>query len=142
LSGVIERPKTVLVVEDEILIRMGVIDPLAAAGFAVIEANGADEALAVLHEKAAGVHLLFTDVNMPGSMSGLQLAHHVRRSWPPIALLITSGASALVASDMPAGARFLAKPYDPDHVVDHARILIAQDLCGIAGEDRCKRTPA
>ena len=123
MNGVITRSKTVLVVEDEILIRMGVIDPLTAAGFDVIEADGADEALAVLHEKAGGVHLLFTDVNMAGSMSGLELAHHVRCLWPPIALLITSGARVLVASDRPAGAHFLAKPYDPDHVVDHARIL-------------------
>ena len=119
------RPFVVVLAEDEALIRMMAADVLTSAGYQVIEAEHGDHALAVLHSKARDIHILFTDIHMPGSMDGLALAHHSRRNWPWIALLIASGRARPAQEDLPAGSRFLAKPYDPDHMVSHVRELIA-----------------
>ena len=81
----------VLVAEDDVLIRMMVVDALTDAGFTVIEAVHADDALSILIAQAKAVHALFTDIQMPGAMTGLDLAHHVRGKWPWIALLVASG---------------------------------------------------
>ena len=119
------EPKTVVVAEDEFLIRMMAVDRLTDAGFVVIEACHAQEALIALRSRAEAIHLLFTDIQMPGSMNGLELAHFVRITWPHIALLIASGADVPSAAILPVGSIFLTKPYDPDHVVAHAKTLTA-----------------
>lgn len=114
----------VLVAEDDVLIRMMAVDALTDAGFTVIEAVRADDALSILTAQAETVHALFTDIQMPGAMTGLELAHHVRGQWPWIALLVASGNFRPSPDAMPAGSRFLPKPYNPDHVVKHVRELV------------------
>ena len=102
----------VLVVEDEALVRMNSADVIRNLGFDVIEAEDADHAVSLL-ESVPGITVLFTDVQMPGSMDGLLLAAVVRNRWPPVALLVTSGKIRPPSSDMPTGARFISKPYSP-----------------------------
>lgn len=81
---------TVLVVEDETLLRMNIALSLEQEGFRVYEAENADQAIAVL-EAHAEIGLMFTDIDMPGSMDGLKLATAVRNRWPPIKIIVTSG---------------------------------------------------
>lgn len=112
------KPKDlVLVVEDEALIRMNSVDVIRDLGFDVIEAVDADHAVSLL-ESVPGITVLFTDVQMPGSMDGLLLAAVVRDRWPPIALLITSGKLGSLTADMPTGAGFISKPYSPLELKD------------------------
>jgi CheY-like chemotaxis protein len=118
-------PKTVLLAEDEILIRILAAEVLTDAGFNVIEVGNAEEALTTLQSGSWAIHLLFTDIHMPGQMSGLELAHHVRGIWPHVALLIASGQDKPLAAALPDGSIFLTKPYNPDHVVLHAKTLTA-----------------
>jgi DNA-binding NtrC family response regulator len=113
----------IIVVEDELLIRMLAVAALSDAGFDVIEVEHAHAALAVLHERAPEIHAIFTDVHMPGTVDGLGLVHHAHVNWPWIALLVTSGKAHPGGTEMPHGCRFLAKPYDPDHMVSHMREL-------------------
>ena len=124
LSAKPEVP-VVIVAEDEAIIRMVTVDVLVDAGFTVLEAEHAEAALAHLHEGADGIHGLFTDVDMPGTMNGIDLAHHVSANWPWVVLLVTSGKPDPVESALPKGSRFLPKPYDYNHVVQHVRELIA-----------------
>ena len=99
---------TVLVVEDEFLIRDAVAEELKEAGFNVVLAENADHAIAIL-EARQDIHLLFTDIDMPGSMDGLKLAAAVRDRWPPVHIIITSG--KVRPPEIPAHALFIAKPY-------------------------------
>jgi CheY-like chemotaxis protein len=101
----------VLVVEDEPLVRMTALDELEEAGFQVLEAVNADEALKVLATRSDEVQVLFTDVHMPGSMDGIALAEQVHQRWPHILLLISSGRARLDPDEIPDHGRFLAKPY-------------------------------
>ena len=101
---------TVLVVEDDPLVRMLGIDILEDAGFEVFEATNADEALALLCESGE-VHLLFSDVNMPGSMNGLELAQVVHERWPAIHLLLTSGHHRPLDGELPGMGIFVRKPW-------------------------------
>ena len=105
---------TVLVVEDEVLIREFIRDELEATGYNVIEARHADEAIAVL-EARADIHLIFTDIDMPGSMDGLKLAAYVRDRWPPVHIIVTTGKSRPLT--IPANALFISKPYRSETVV-------------------------
>ena len=98
-------------VEDEILVRLTAVAIAEDAGFEVLSATTADEALSVL-EARADVRLVFTDVQMPGSMDGLRLARAVRKRWPPIELIVTSAHGPLAADDLPERGRYVAKPYD------------------------------
>jgi CheY-like chemotaxis protein len=109
------RP-VVLVVEDEILLRMDAIDALEAAGYDVLDAGNADEAIAIL-QKRGDVHVIFTDIDMPGSMDGLKLAHFARDRWPPVKIIATSGHARIAETDLPEGGRFLHKPYKPTQVI-------------------------
>lgn len=102
----------VLVVEDEPLIRMNSADIIRDLGFEVMEAVDADHAVSLL-ETVPGITVVFTDIQMRGSMDGLLLAAAVRDRWPPIALLVTSGKLSPESTDMPDGARFISKPYSP-----------------------------
>ncbi len=111
---------TVLVVEDEALIRI-VLDAFSDAGFGVLEASNANEAVVILRAEAHRVHGLFTDINMPGSMDGVKLAHHAREQWPWIALFITSGIRRWGDSELHNNSRFFLKPYDIAEVTRHVR---------------------
>jgi CheY-like chemotaxis protein len=104
------RAAAVLVVEDEALIRMDIVECLEDAGFEVIEAATADQAIEVL-ERRDDIRIVFTDVDMPGSMDGLKLAAFVRERWPPIKLIVTSGHVPVGEEDLPASGRFFSKPY-------------------------------
>jgi CheY-like chemotaxis protein len=107
---------TVLVVEDETLIRALIVHSLEHCGLKVVEAGNADEAIAVLEDRD-DIHLVFTDVNMPGSMDGLKLAEYIRGRWPPIKLIVTSGQVSVKHTELPPGARFFSKPYDIPEVM-------------------------
>lgn len=100
----------VLVVEDEPLIRLGLASLIEDWGYAVVEAANADGAIRLL-ESDPQIRLVVTDVDMPGSMDGIKLAHHIRRHWPPIQLIVISGKVGVAPGQLPDGARFLAKPY-------------------------------
>jgi CheY-like chemotaxis protein len=104
------HPKEVLVVEDEAIIRMVAADALADRGIMAWEAGDAHEALKML-EQHPRIGLLFTDINMPGDMNGLGLAHEVSVSRPALELIVTSGAVTLSDQDLPDHGTFLPKPY-------------------------------
>lgn len=99
---------TVLVVEDEMLIREFVKDELELAGYVVLTAADADAAIETL-EARPDIHLVFTDIDMPGSMDGLKLAAFVRDRWPPIHIIVTTGKSR--SETIPPNALFIPKPY-------------------------------
>jgi CheY-like chemotaxis protein len=107
-------------VEDEPLVRLYAVETIEAAGYEVIQAANADEAIRIL-ESRRDIRVVFTDIHMPGSMDGLKLAHAVRHRWPPIKLIVTSGRELVRAQDIPEGARFFAKPYDPAAIRDTLR---------------------
>ena len=109
---------TVLIVEDEILVREIIQTELEEAGYDVIVANNADAAVAIL-EARGDIHLVFTDIDMPGSMDGLKLAACVRDRWPPIHIIITTGKARPL--EIPANAIFIPKPYLGQTVVDAIR---------------------
>lgn len=104
------RRASVLVVEDEALLLFVIADELRDAGFNVLEARNATEAIALL-ERHAEVDVLFTDIDMPGSLDGIRLSEVVRNRWPPIAIVITSGKGLQSSAVMPEGAVFVPKPY-------------------------------
>lgn len=106
-------PGHVLIVEDDVMIRALLAEELRYAGLRVIEAASADEALSVFHAGAV-VDLLFTDVQMPGSMNGVELARRVRAGNPTLPIILTSGAVAQPAGEL---GSFLPKPYDYERAV-------------------------
>jgi two-component system, response regulator PdtaR len=118
-----KSPPVVLVVEDEPLLRMMAVEVVEEAGFVALEAANADEAVALL-ESRLDIALLFTDIDMPGSMDGLKLAHAVRGRWPPIKILVVSGKVRLQPSQLPSGSRFVGKPYRAAAMVEELRSLV------------------
>ena len=119
------RPSVaVLIVEDEPLIRMGTVYLIEDAGFEVYEAGSADAAIALL-ELHKEIRLIVTDVDMPGSMDGLKLAHYVRGRWPPVKIIVTSGHVKVTVESLPAGALFMRKPYDPAEITHKVREMLA-----------------
>jgi CheY-like chemotaxis protein len=116
------RRPVVLIVEDEFLLRMDAADMIAAAGFEVVEAANADQAIKIL-ETRRDIIVVFTDIQMPGSMDGLKLARAVRGRWPPIKIVATSGHLNVNELDLPEGGRFLLKPYSPVQVTGVLREL-------------------
>jgi CheY-like chemotaxis protein len=118
-----QSPSTVLVVEDETLVRMVGTVMLEDAGYEVLEAGDADEALKIL-EGHQGIHLLFSDVDMPGSMNGLDLATLVHERWPNIRLLITSGHHQLNNSRVPGDGQFVPKPWTQGDLVGRVREML------------------
>jgi len=115
---------TVLIVEDEPIVRMMMVDVFEESGFEVLEAADARDALGLLAEHPE-VSALFTDVDMPGDVNGFELAQRSRLTHPRIAVQITSGRWAARPAGLPPGARFLAKPYGLDEAVAGVRELIA-----------------
>ena len=103
-----ERP-VVLVVEDEFLVRMDAVDMVRAAGFDAVEASDADEAIDILTSRL-DIAVVFTDIQMPGSMDGLRLAAAVRDRWPPIKIITASGRVRVGDDDLPSGSRFCQSP--------------------------------
>jgi len=122
--GVAAALPTVLVVEDEMMLRMRAVDIVEDAGFTSIEAVNADDALAIL-ESRSDIELLFTDIQMPGSIDGLKLAHAVHERWPLIKIMIVSGQLKLTDADKPVDSRFYGKPLDVKHMVGQM-----QDMMG------------
>ena len=114
-----KRP-AVLIVEDESLVRLGAVRSIEEAGFEVIEAANADEAIRIL-ENRSDMRVVFTDIHMPGSMDGLKLARSVRNRWPPIKIIVTSGRSQVSEQELPEGGRFFAKPYEATQITDTIR---------------------
>ena len=106
----------VLVVEDEMVMRMRAVDIVEDAGFTPVEAVNADEALSIL-ESRSDISLLFTDIQMPGSMDGLVLAHAVHKRWPSIKIILVSGQVKLSDADKPANSRFFGKPLDVTQMI-------------------------
>jgi len=123
--GLVESKRpVVLIVEDELLLRMNALDVIEAAGFEVVEAANADEAIEIL-EARRDIGVVFTDIQMPGSMDGLKLVRAVRGRWPSIKIVATSGHIGVAQTDLPEGGRFLPKPYSPGQVMDVLRELTA-----------------
>lgn len=114
----------VLVVEDEVLVRMGIVMHLEDSGFDVYEAADADVAVTILAATPT-IRLMFTDIDMPGSMDGLKLAEAVRRRWPPIKIVVTSGHRWAAPEDLTTDALFFPKPYNPDEIAATLRSLAA-----------------
>ena len=109
-TGSTEVPK-VLVVEDEMVLRMRAADIVEDAGFMPVEAVNADEAIAIL-ESRSDIAVLFTDIQMPGSMDGLKLAHAVHSRWPDIKIILVSGQVKPSDAERPADSRFFGKPLE------------------------------
>lgn len=116
----------VLVVEDNPLILMTALDLLTTTGFQGVGAASADEAIAIL-EARLDIRLVFTDVEMPGTLDGLKLAHYIRNRWPPIHLIIASGRTILEESQLPIGSSFFSKPYDNNTIVEEMTRMLAID---------------
>lgn len=113
----------VLLVEDEILVRLTAAVGLEEAGFAVLEADDAQQALEILssHDDICAV---FTDVNMPGSLDGIDLAQLVHDRWPDVRILVTTGGADL-SGGLPDGSEFVAKPYHAEQIVSCLRRALA-----------------
>jgi two-component system, response regulator PdtaR len=116
------RP-VVLIVEDEILLRLHAREVIEDGGFDVVEAKNADDAISIL-EQRNDVVLIFTDINMPGSMDGLKLTHFVKDRWPPIKIIATSGHARITADDLPEGSHFVPKPYQPTQIANAIHQLV------------------
>jgi CheY-like chemotaxis protein len=117
----------VLVVEDSTIIRMGAVDLVLSAGYEALEANDADEAIRIL-ESRSDIDLVFTDVQMPGTMDGIKLSHYIRDRRPPVKLIVASGKEILEESSLPEGSRFFSKPYSDHAIADAmARMLSNQN---------------
>ncbi len=125
-----DRRFTILVVDDEPFVRMLGANVLEGAGFAVVEAASADEALLVLAERS-DVCVVFTDVEMPGSLDGLDLAWRIHESWPEIGVVLTSGRHRMEPRSMPREDVFVPKPYAPSFLLRQIETVMAR-----AGEGR------
>ena len=116
-------PPKVLVVEDEMLLRMRAVDMVEDAGYVPVEAVDADEALAILQSRS-DIALLFTDVQMPGSLNGLQLALAVHDRWPSIRIILASGQLKLTKGEIPENSRFFGKPVDSVEMIAEIREML------------------
>ena len=112
----------IVVVDDDVFERMGASDMFSDAGYRVLEAGNADDALR-LFETNADIKLLFTDVSMPGSMSGSDLARYVAERWPSIGIIMTSGRPRPLK--LPLSMLFHDKPYEPAAVLRQASEMTA-----------------
>lgn len=117
---------TILVVEDEAVIRVGSVLMLQDAGYQVVEASNADIAIEIL-ETRSDIRVVFTDIKMPGTLCGLRLAKAVRKRWPPVHLLVASGLKAPTEKEFPGIGRFIPKPYSPKQVLAALSELLSAD---------------
>ena len=116
-------PIRVLVVEDEVFVRLDIVDQLMDAGYDVVEAANAAEAIALL-EKDDTIKLVFTDIDMPGTMDGLALAAAVSKRWPPVRIIVTSGHRIVDIVDLPDGSMFFSKPYRGSEIIKSMQDLL------------------
>jgi len=118
-----ENHRTILIVEDECLVRLSAAETLRDAGFEVLEAEDAEQALTLVasHDD---IGLLFTDINMPGPLDGIALAWRIRQTQPDIRVVLTSGKMRPAPGEAPDGA-FLAKPYSPRDMTSTVAALLA-----------------
>ena len=112
---------TILVVEDEMLIRMNTVEMVEDAGYAPVEAADADGAVAVL-ESRSDIALMVTDIQMPGSMDGVKLAQTVHKRWPAIKIIVVSGLKQPI--DLPVHSRFFGKPLEAPDMIFQIRSMI------------------
>lgn len=123
---VADKPAPViLIVEDDPFLRVLAVEFVEEAGFEALEAGDADQAIAIL-ESRSEIAVLFTDINMPGSMDGLELALVVSNRWPAIEILVASGHVRLQQSDLPPNGRFLGKPYHAAAMIAELHSLVSQ----------------
>jgi two-component sensor histidine kinase/ActR/RegA family two-component response regulator len=113
----------VLVVEDEMVLRMRAVDIVEDAGFTAIEAVNAEQALSIL-ESRSDISLLFSDIQMPGSMDGLKLAHAVHNRWPSIKIILVSGQVQLSDADTPHDSRFFGKPLEAKQMIAELQQMV------------------
>jgi DNA-binding NtrC family response regulator len=118
-------PPKVLVVEDEFMLRMRAVDIVQDAGFVPIEAISADQAIAIL-EARNDISMLFTDIQMPGSMDGLKLAHATHARWPHIKIILVSGQIAVSDADKPEDSRFFPKPLEIQQMIFELQDMIGE----------------
>lgn len=102
--------------EDEPLLRLHAVSLIEDAGFEVVAAASAEEAIALL-EHRGDISIVFTDIDLPGGMDGLRLAAAIRDRWPPVELILTSGHIKVDAADLPARGHFFSKPYDANQLI-------------------------
>jgi two-component system, response regulator PdtaR len=114
----------VLVVEDDWLLRLVAVENVEEAGFIAVGAANADEAIVML-EQRGDIAAIITDVDMPGTMDGLKLAHAVRRRWPPIKIIVVSGKTHVSDADLPSDAHFFSKPYSVSNMISELRLLLS-----------------
>ncbi|MDZ7875096.1 MAG: response regulator [Rhizobium sp.] len=119
-----QRGTTVIVVEDETLVRMDIAMSLQDEGFTVLEASNADEAIRLL-DAHPEIRLMFTDIDMPGSMDGLKLAEAVRDRWPPVKIIVASGHRHLNDDLLTIEGRFFSKPYNHARIISVMREMLA-----------------
>src|SRR3954470_15672137 len=113
----------VLVVEDEMFLRMRAVDIVEDAGFNPVEAVNADQAISIL-ESRSDISLLFTDIQMPGSIDGLMLAHAVHDRWPSIKIILVSGQVKPSDAERPANSRFFGKPLGIDQMIAELQDMV------------------
>jgi two-component sensor histidine kinase/ActR/RegA family two-component response regulator len=113
----------VLVVEDEMVLRMRAVDIVEDAGFCAVEAVNADEAISIL-ESRSDISLLFTDIQMPGSMDGLKLAHAVHDRWPAVKIILVSGQVTPTDAEKPADSRFFGKPLGVEKMISELQAMV------------------
>jgi DNA-binding NtrC family response regulator len=106
---------SILIVEDEALIRELMAVDLTEAGHEVLQASNADDAIEILNARLDITHMI-TDIDMPGSMDGLKLAYAVRGRWPPVKIVICSGKHRLASDRLPIGSKFVPKPFLFHHI--------------------------
>lgn len=115
--------RSILIVEDDQLLKLLTIDIVEEAGFVALSASNADEAMVILAARS-DIAMLLTDINMPGSMDGLELSHVVHTRWPLIKIVVVSARNDVSAKDIPAEGRFFRKPYHADVMISAIRSSI------------------
>jgi CheY-like chemotaxis protein len=118
------REGAVLVVEDHPIVRRGVLEVLIEEGFEALESGSAVEAIRML-EARPDIRLVFTDLEMPGTMDGIDLVHYIRNRWPPVKLILVSGKRIVGKSELPAGAKFFSKPYRETTIVEEMAAMLS-----------------
>jgi two-component sensor histidine kinase/FixJ family two-component response regulator len=127
-------PPNVLVVEDEMVLRMRAVDIVEDAGFKAIEAVNADEALSIL-ESRSDISLLFSDIQMPGTMDGLKLAHAVHDRWPSIKIILVSGQVRPLDEDKPPDSRFFGKPLEMTQMIAELKEMVGAGALRVVSKE-------
>ena len=140
MTSSLEPSANVLVVEDEMVLRMRAVDIVEDAGFTAVEAVNADEALAIL-ESRSDISLLFSDIQMPGSMDGLKLAYAVHDRWPAIKIILVSGQIKLSDAERPTDSRFFGKPLEVTHMIAELQEMVGTGTLEIISEAQPQMTP-